>query len=334
MQVNYEKACKAFSELPESMQSSYLHPYFVVSDAKRDPALEPVFLVYKDCNEVFYYAFHKGIVPGTRFIDIQSPYPYGGPLCSTSDAGFLDAAWKQYQIWCQDHYVLAEFVRFHPIMANWQLHPGNSLYMRDTVWVDLEATDPVSSFSSRVRNGLHKARKHELRVVWEESEASYRAFAALYWQAMRERKADPFYYFSYALFQNFPVWDCCSLAFCVKNEEVLAASLFIIDSFTMEYYLAAATPEGKRCNASTLILSEAAVRGKTLGCQVLHLGGGTDNQLSNPLLFFKSGFSKNRAPFRIGKVIHNSEAYRFLQIEWQSRCGSCNDKLLFYRFPQ
>lgn len=332
MQADCNTALKVFHLLPDEQKSPYLHPYYVITDALRDRDLEPVFFIYKDGGEIFYYAFHLGKVQGTCFYDIQAPYAYGGPLSSTLDAGFLAKAWQHYFSWCQEKNILAEFVRFHPLLENWRYYPGEIQDMRETVWLDLQQEDFFPSYTTRVRTAIRKAQKNELRVEWINAEYFYRTFVDLYTQSMNRLHADQFYYFPTEYFRKLQDWRQSYLAFCWKGEELLGAALFLKQAHIMEYHLSATSQEGKQWSATNLLLHQAAIMAQEMGCKVLHLGGGTDNQANNQLLFFKSGFSRQRASFRIGKIIHAQEAYRKMQSDWQDRYGHCNDKTLFYRF--
>jgi len=332
VQADYNTAIKAFGQLPDEQKSPYLHPYYVITDALRDRDLEPVFFIYKDGGEVFYYAFHVGKVQGTSLYDIQAPYAYGGPLSSTLDAAFLAQAWQYYFSWCQEKKILAEFVRFHPLLENWRYYPGEIQDMRETVWIDLLQEDIFSSYSTRVRTAIRKAQKNELRVEWVYDEYSCQTFVDLYVQAMNRLQADQFYYFRTEYFRKLQDWSQSYLAVCWKDEEILAAALFLKQVHIIEYHLSATSREGSQWNATNILLHQAAIMARELGCSILHLGGGTDNRADNTLLFFKSGFSTQRASFKIGKLIHAPEVYKNMQNDWQDRFGQCNDKTLFYRF--
>jgi len=332
--VDFNTALKVFDLLHDEQKSSYLHPYYIITDAIRDRDLEPVFFIYKDGGDIFYHAFHLGKVQGTYYYDIQSPYAYGGPLSSTRDASFLSRAWHDYISWCRVNNILAEFVRFHPRLENWRYYPGEIQDMRETVWIDLQSEDHFSSYSSRVRTGIRKAQKNGLLVEWVKTEHCYRIFNDLYTRAMNYLQADCFYYFPWSYFQNLQDWQQSYLAICRKDEEVLAAALFLKEAHIMEYHLSASNLNGKKYCASNLLLNQAAIMAKEMGCRILHLGGGTDNRADNPLLFFKAGFSQKRAFFRIGKIVHAPEAYQKMRGDWQDRYGQCNEKTLFYRFPE
>ena len=136
MKIDFYTAVEMFARLPHSRKSPYLHPQYVIDDASRDRDLEPVFFIYSEGGELFYYPFHLGRIAGTDYFDIQSAYAYGGPLSSTGAADFLTRAWQHHLSWCQNNNILAEFVRFHPWLENWDGFPGETRYMRETVGID------------------------------------------------------------------------------------------------------------------------------------------------------------------------------------------------------
>lgn len=329
MLVDCRQAESTFALLPDVFKNPYFHPRFIKADALRNRDLQPKFFVYQEGEALYYYAFHLGLVPGTEFRDIQAPYPYGGPLSSSSDTGFLTRAGQEFEHWCREEKVLAEFVRFHPLVENWRFFAGDVQELRDTVWMDLAQEQPFESFSSRVRNAIRKAEKSPLDLEWQ-SAAAGRHFLSLYTQAMDQLQADRFYYFPRNYFEELGRWGQFRLLFCWKGAELIAASLFLYNARMMEYHLAASTPEGRRLNASTLILARAAEDGRRLRCRWMHLGGGTDDRADNSLLFFKSGFSKRRARFKIGWRIHRQADYERMLAEWKAR-GQTGERILFYR---
>lgn len=331
MQVNYNQAEKLFKEIAEERKCPSLHPRYLQIDSKREKGMEPTFFVFEEYGEIYYYPFLAADVPDTKFRDIQSPYGYGGPISTTDNRQFIDRAWSAFTSWCQENNILAEFVRFHPILQNWRYHNGETVLDRETVWVDLTNEDLSIGYQSRVRNMLRKATKHGLKVEWCEAEVFFQWFPELYESLMKSLQANSFYFFSNEYYGAWYGWDQAHYALCVLEGEVVAASIFFSDKNIMEYHLSASNDVGRQLAASTMILHEAAELGKNLQCRKLHLGGGTNSLENNPLLFFKSGFSKERASFRIGKMIHKPDCYEELKTFWKSKNGSISDRILFYR---
>ena len=332
MQVCFRKALEVFERFRKEQQAPTLHPYYVTADAKRDGTLNPVFFVYEEKEDMFYYGFHKAYVQETDCYDIQSPYGYNGPISSSADKGFLDRAWRSYLSWCDENMILAEFIRFNPLVENWRYYPGEVIDNRETVWINLGNRELMPTYSTRVRTAIRKAIKNGLHVEWWESHQFLKVFPELYNTTMKELNADQFYYFTDKYYQEVTTWNQAHLAVCKFQGKIVAAAIFLAGPYIMEYHLSASDSLGKKLGATNLLLHEAALFGQLLGCGALHLGGGTDSSPDNSLLFFKSGFSKLHASFKIGKLIHRKEDYEALKLEWQKKHGKLASKVLFYRF--
>src|SRR5699024_844546 len=75
------------------------------------------------------------------YYDIITPYGYGGPIileCSNQKE-LLKEYEQAFQKYCEDNNIVAEFVRFHPIIRNAQSFQTiyNTEYIRDTVGTNL-----------------------------------------------------------------------------------------------------------------------------------------------------------------------------------------------------
>lgn len=332
MRVDLETAIDVFKSFPPSKRAPSLHPSYIEADAARDATVTPVFYVYNEGQAWFYHGFHLVPVSDTGFLDIQSPYGYGGPISSVDDQVFFSRAWHNYLNWCKDNNVLVEFIRFHPLICNWQYFMGNVFDDRQTVWLDLNTGDLLASYSVRARTAVRKALKNGLQVSWGKSDGCIKKFIDLYTDAMKVLEADQFYMFPDRYFYELLAWERVHLAVCTFEQEIVAAALFIVEDDFIEYHLSASSSLGKKLSATNLLLHEAALMGQTLGCKALHLGGGTDDKTDNPLFFFKAGFSDLRGSFKIGAYIHHHEAYNNLKFDWLKRYGTVSDRILFYRF--
>jgi hypothetical protein len=332
MMLDYDSAVRLFSVFNDIDWPPAFHPYYIVSDSKRDESLVPAFFAYQNGGDTYYHGFLLGKIPNTSFFDIQSPYGYGGPIATTEKPSFLDQAWSAYSAWCIENEILAEFVRFHPLAENWHYYHGTVLEDRQTVWIDTLCDDLLMSYDVRSRTAVRKAYKDGLRVEWSQGAASADTFRNMYNDAMKRVDADHSYFYRPAYFETLLAWEKSELAICKKDDDVVAMSIFQTGNRVMEYHLSASTEVGRRHAATNLMIHEAALRAKQRGCTKLHLGGGTDGKGNNQLLFFKAGFSSNRGIFKIGKQIHNLEAYDDLRNDWLDHNGKVAEKVLFYRF--
>ncbi len=332
MQVSYVQALAIFEALPSYCKSAYLHPFYIAVDANRDSALQPIFWTYEEDGSVFYHGFHLAKIENTIYYDIQSPYGYGGAISSSGEPSFLDRAWSAYKIWCEEQQVLAEFIRFHPLLQNWRFYNGEVICDRDTVFIDLSSHDLLSNCAPRTRTAIRKAIKNGLTVEWAKPAQSWQDFQSLYNSTMKDLGAESFYFFPDTYHRLLLNWDKVSLVVCkLSDGSIGAAAIFLNGTHIVEYHLGASTQIGKTLGSMLLIIYTVSLHAQRLGYKFLYLGGGTSNESHNSLLFFKSGFSNLRASFRIGKQIFHPHAYSTMKQEWQLKHGSAPNRVLFYR---
>lgn len=337
MLVTPDKAAEVLRRLPAELQAPSLHPAYLLADAERGAGLSPRFFVHEEGGESYYHAFHTQSVPGSDLIDVQSAYGYGGPVASTTDREFLQGASAAWRAWCQENSVLVEFIRFHPLLENWRFFAGDILDDRATVWIDLAVPELMAQYTTRVRTAIRKAVKTGLRIEWWDATEFLAVFPAFYADTMQAIGAEDGYFFPPAYFErllgnaanefNGVPW----LAICRDDWQIFAGAIFLPGAAMIEYHLSASNVGGKSRGATNLILHEAALRGQQAGKRQLHLGGGSNAAPDNPLLFFKAGFSPQRARFRIGRQIHDPQAYAALKADWDRRKGPSGNRILFYR---
>jgi len=293
--------------------------------------LQPVYWCYKEAESFWYHGFHLTPLPGVSGFDIQSPYGYGGPVCNSDDPGFLARAWGAYVETARSHDIATEFIRFHPLAQNDRFYGGRIQVDRRTVYVDLEPNDLFADYQTRVRTAIRKAQRSGAQFRWADNEEIPRGFADFYRAGMTAISAAPFYFFEDAYFSEVARMTMARLAVVHLDDEWLSAALFLHSDTCVEYHLAATSETGKRLSASNLLLHEVAQSAKRDGLLRLYLGGGTDAQPHNSLLFFKTGFSSQVAPFKFGSFQHDLALCEALRKRWADRYAKDPEKIMFYR---
>lgn len=311
-----------------------LHPLYVEADARRNTSLQPAYLAYQEQGETWFHALHLSQVPGTAWWDASSPYGYGGPLSTSDDPGFLHRAWQAYVEWMRAHSVVVEYVRFHPLLSNDRFYGGHVLDNRQVVSIDLSTSDPASGYATRLRQVLRKSARHGL--IYEEIPLAGRVgtFGAYYRAAMRVIDADPFYLFGDAYFQSLADSGMARLGLCTHPDhgsDWLAACLLLDGQGVREYHLAATTEKGRPFGASTHALHGAVQQAHADRMSQFFLGGGTDRQPDNSLLFFKSAFSPLRLAYRTGWCVFLAEGYEALKQRFPGEFSAHPERPIFYR---
>ena len=254
----------------------------------------------------------------TGFCDIASPYGYSGPIVKSineDDTHDLASEFvQQFHSYCASTGIVAEFIRFHPLLRNANTFSGliPVEYVRDTVYIDLrESSDKIwtDRLEGRTRNAIRKSEKSGVCVRYSHAEC-IPCFMDLYSETMQRLEADTYYYFTESYFKHLgELVDKSGILIEAVYESKVIASIVLLkgDKFS-HYHLSASDPQFRRLQANSLLLWEAIKWSQNQGLSLMHLGGGYSSSYDS-LFKFKAGFSPYTGEYHVGKVIHDGKKY-------------------------
>ena len=298
----------------------FLPEYHRAHERNGDGAARGFFI--KDGHHALFYAFLIRPIEqiGSKLIedpwyDIETVYGYGGPLSTTDDPVFLKRAWELFFDWCQENRIIAEFIRFHPLLDNQRFMMDKSclVYNRKTVYVDLKGSQKEiwENYPSVHRNMIRKALHRNL--VCEEMTLvdGLEIFKDIYKVTMEGVGADRYYFFSDAYFECLKhKFDQNTKLFVVKDDEqIVAAALILTQDEFVHYHLAGSDFNFRKFAPNNLLLHTVIMWAQEKGFHKLHLGGGRTSDSDDSLLRFKSGISRNQSDFYVGKRVINQVVY-------------------------
>lgn len=275
--------------------------------------------------------------------DIETAYGYGGPLCNSEDSGFLARAHGAFDEWSQANKVVAEFVRFHPILGNQKWSPGKVDVLPDRQTVSIDLGEPGCegfTFEPKVRNKLRRTQQLGAVVSCELSDENYDMFLGLYKNTMDRLDAEDSYYFNDAYFDGLRRLIVGSgFLLMVKLEDVVvAAAIFLKGEGWLHYHLSATDPMVKVPGAINLLVVKAAQLGREQNLRGLHLGGGRSAAADDSLLRFKRSMGSITHGFYIGRRVHDMKLYKELCAQWRSSFPQLVERyagrVLCYRMQQ
>jgi hypothetical protein len=324
--IDAAEASEHFARLPRARRITALSPAYVAADAKRDPLLEPAFLLYEDARGFWLHGAHLAAIPDTRHFDLQSAYGYGGPVADCDDPAFRAKAWRACEQACRERNIVVEFVRLHPL-ALWQAYPGTVVPDRQTVAIDVRSGAWRASYEIRCRTAIRKAMKFGVEVVEHPVQDVTGRFADFYRDGMQRIGATGFYLFSDEYFQALSEIPGLRLLACILEGEWVAAGLFLTGGDCIEYHLSATSERGRQLSATNLLIDATAQLASNESLSTVYLGGGTDASADNALLRFKASFSPTRLTYHYGYAIHDPVCYSSLR----TRANYEGSRVLFYR---
>lgn len=306
---------------------------------------EALCFVFEQNEHIALYPFLKnpittlGYQLDKEYYDIQGAYGYNGLIASTGDVDFISAFWSEFDAWCQDNDVVAEFMRFHPLLNNQKLASPKmkTFFSRHTVALDLSLSiDEIwtQQFSSKNRNMIRKAEREGVTIVESDD---YETFRNLYNGTMTSLNAENYYFFPQSYYEEYKesFKDNSILYFAMYEGKVIAGSMFMFSEDYAHYHLSARDRAFSKYAANNLILWHGIQEAKRRGCKWFHFGGGTTGDEDDSLLLFKQNFSKVKTEFWIGKRVHNQMVYDWIVEQWKQKYPDSykhnSKKLLGYR---
>lgn len=265
----------------------------------------------------------------TPLRDLVSPYGYAGPLLAVDRPGDARALAARFAARCGDRCrgegVVAEFIRFHPLLGN-AAHAvwGAPDRRGDVVVVDLRKDDLglLAAMSDTTRSLVRAAARRGIEVVAGEPDAPA-TLARLYGETMARRNAAPEYFFPDGFFAAMVagLGDRSALFVAREGARAVAAAIFLACGPHASYAFAG-TDVHAPASAGRAIVYEALRWARDRGCGTMLLGGGVGAG-ADGLLRFKRSFSRSLLPFHTAGWIHMPEAYRALADRRRRQLDGC-----------
>lgn len=319
--------------IPQHFRDIYFQPEYL--DLHRlDETSQALLFVYAREKSVWLYPFLLRPInfssEATGCYDIESQYGYGGPLSNTYDQDFIREANHAFADWCVRRQIVAEFVRFHPLIDNRHLLPTvESIRDRETVSLDLERVKGRElPFSAKTNNMLRRAERSGLKCEVSASNSDFEFFVRLYKETMSRLDAGSFYYFNDDYFKrlNALIQQQGFMVVAKSEEEMVAAAIFFRGANYLHYHLSATNASNRIPGVMNAVIYTAAIHEKGSLLTKLHLGGGRTSSPADSLLKFKKTMGTDSHTFFFGKRIHNNVMYDTLRENWYRKYPYLIDK--------
>lgn len=315
-------------KLPTERQDIYFTPTYYSLYQNYGDGEALCFVFEKDGNIALYPFLKNPITPlgyelDKEYYDIQGAYGYNGLVASTDDVGFIAEFWKEFDAFCQENDIVAEFMRFHPLMKNYRLGVGHFklIHDRNTVYLDLTQTEEAifQGFEKSTRKHIQKAEKTiEIRPA-HYSEENVEIFNRIYRKNMEHVHSIPYLFFSLEHFRNMFKMDDIEFFIAYQDDIPIACYSGLVSKEYYGNYLRASLTEYNKTGVNTLMYWSMIKSAKAHGCHYVHFGGGTSGDPENSLLKYKMNFSQTLSEFWIGKNVHNQKIYDQVVSQWKEK---------------
>lgn len=323
---------KLLDKLPIEQQDIYYTPdYYELYERNGDG--KAMCFVYEKNDDVALYPFlikcinNLGYELDEEYFDIQGAYGYNGVVSSNYNLSFRKEFYKTFYQYCLDQNIIAEFVRYNPIVGN-HLFGEKILDLqinRKTVALNLgQSYDNIFStqFSSKNRNMINKGEK-TLYIEYGTSIEDYNVFIPMYQHTMKRLHAEKYYHFSNQYFNNISniLSNHCFVfvAYDIQTSTPFGSLLLLIYKNKAHYFLSARSHLSNNNSTNNFLLNHAISFSKKKNCSIFHLGGGNSLDDNDSLFKFKKNFSTDIYDFYISKKVIHSAVYNSVCEIWEKR---------------
>ena len=336
---------EALSQLPISLRDPYYEKSYINLDCLKERTKAALFTY--ESGEHFYvlpFLIHKiesicGYSLKTPIIDLETPYGYGGPISTTHDSKFILKADTAFRNWCNEIGVVAEFLRFHPLLGTHDFAGKDvSIEQNRTTYSIIinKLIPPIEHFRGTARNRVRGAIKNGLYVQEVDLKNGIPQFKQLYLDLMNQKEASDTYRFSDNYFNGLALYDPQDLILLAVSDTqgILSMGLFLVGPSGMYYHLGASLNRPSHSGAFNLLMNSAVEFAIKKNLKWIHIGGGLSSDGSDSLAHFKRTISNSSQQYYIGKRLHRPEIWREAHNELRKHKDNFNfqDKFLEYHF--
>lgn len=241
---------------------------------------DPVLLVYEEKEDFIALALIKKQIAGTDTYEAHTISGYAGPICSRNFAQLDPQVQERFEILLLAHLEQEKItrisIRLHPMIHRdfKPIYAGKIQKNDDSLLIDLSLPPEMHHpyYGEQFASGLAMLRRKSYMIRQAVAINDVDIFADIYRHNMQRLNETTY---DKAWFRQMmrPAGFDTSLLVACRGTVIVAGALLTFCNDIMQLHLAA-THENYLADAPLkLLISEAAVLGKSLGMQYLHLGG-------------------------------------------------------------
>lgn len=277
-----------------------------------------------------------------KYYDIESPYGFYGPISNSEDKNFINQANNFFDQWCCKNNIIAEFIRFNPLLSNHNLRTTCDISVeRKNLFFNLNNLDNHKNFkifNSKIMNQINNYKKYNLEIVESHKDSDYFDFIKIYLENMKNLKVHKFYEFNDKFYKELLklIKKNGYLLICRSSSEVIGGTIILFDKINVYYFLSAINKDYKISGISNSLIYFAIQKTSDIKRKIFYLGGGNSSSSDDNLFKFKKKMSNEQCNFYIGKKIFIKSIYERVCRNWSFSNNSLykryNKYLLKYKF--
>lgn len=344
--TNYWKA--VLDRLPIAQQDIYYTPEYYALFENIGDGEAKCFMYETEEGQLALYPFllnsvnELGYKLDQEYFDIQGAYGYNGIVSNSTHIEFKRSFYACFDQYCQENNIIAEFIRFNPILNNQHFSENftTTLFDRKTVSVDF------TKDYEQIRRGYQRSTRKQINRMLNNPDIEVKYFNEftasiiaeiypIYLESMDRLKAKEELCFSASFFEDlFKIENTRLIVFQYKGKAVSFISFFHFEK-KLHGFLGGTKNDYLTLSPFSLLYDYMIQYGTKHELDYLHVGGGSSRDKEDKLLSYKLHFSDQTNDFYIGKKIHFPEVYQNVIQQWEKKIYDPqqlrNKQLLKYR---
>ena len=291
---------------------TYDYNYFSKQESE-----QPVLILYKNQDSYIAIPFLVRPIPNSDYLDATCVWGYGGPISTNIDKSYdLTVFKKELNQVFEDKKIISVFSRLNPFIDNQELIVNNIGDVEEVgVIVNIDLTKDLdiqrTQYSKTTKRYVNKYGK-QCTIKYSKKREDVLLFVDLFYENMDRVKAKDQYYFTPEYFfgliesQDFET----DVLIAVENEsnKIISAAMMIKTKDIIQYHMSGTLNDYLKMTPVRLLIDKTRINGTEEGYTYFNLGGGVGGK-ENPLLQFKSSFSKDFKTFKVWKYVVNQDIY-------------------------
>jgi hypothetical protein len=298
-------------------------------------------VVIEEDGHALRHAFSASAIGTTGLLDIEPLLGYAGPL-STPDApaDFIIAALDRYSALCRDNGIVAELVRFNPLLQNHRALDGLSANLvlpasKPVVYLPVQNDEAalMAGYPGATRNMVRAGYRSSTISTLDKTTETWKELRLFYERTLEDTGAEPRWWLALDLWERLYRHQRFVLFGAVQHEQLVSGAIALVHGTTWYYFLAAGVrdPQARR-GAGNALLHEMARTAAAAGARRIGLGGGTTASADDSLFTFKRSFGGDVRPFTVGLFTHDRRELTSLIQAAERRDASICASPLFLRY--
>ena len=278
---------------------------------------QPALVLFQSEDSYIALPFLIRPIPDTDYYDATCVWGYGGPISANIDQSFdLKLFEEELKNLLEEKKIVSVFSRLNPFIEGQEdILKNIGLIQEVGVVVNIDLTKELdvqrTQYSKTTKRYVNKYGK-QCTIKYSKKREDILLFIDLFYENMDRVKAKDQYYFTpeyfFGLIESKDFETDVLIAIENETEKIISAAMMIKTKDIIQYHMSGTYNDYLKMTPVRLLIDKTRIDGTEQGYTYFNLGGGVGGK-ENPLLQFKSSFSKDFKTFNVWKYIVDQEVY-------------------------